>query len=125
MTPDPGGTGGSMDPDETKDLVLTYWRSWQTSDWEGLRDCLADTFDMGGMPMDADEFTAMCESGTPWKDVELLSSVFDGDLGAIIYEGTDSKSGNRMRVSEHAKVVDGKITHITALIAPRDFNPGA
>ncbi len=95
--------------DDTRELILKYWKSWQTSNWTTLRACLADEIDFGSHKMKADSFVEMCEKGSSWQNVELLDSVFAEACGALLYEGTDSKNGNRIRVGEFIKVNDGKV----------------
>ncbi len=96
-------------PQATKTIILGYWQSWQDKDWTALRNSLGDTFDMGGNAMPADAFVEFCRKGNPWKDVTLIDSMFTAEGGALIYEGTNTADGSRVRVAEIVRVQDGKV----------------
>ncbi|MDX1407559.1 MAG: hypothetical protein R3330_05480 [Saprospiraceae bacterium] len=98
----------------TKQLIMNYWRSWQIADWDLLRSSLHDQIHFGGQAITADAFTEMCASGTPWRDVEMLDSVFTRDSGALLYEGTDTRTGHRIRVGEFVHVENGRIARMQA-----------
>ena len=98
----------------SKDVILAYWKSWQIKDWDLLEGSLADNLDFGGQPMPRDAFLQMCKQGSPWKDVDLIDSLFTDDAGALIYEGTDTKSGERVRVAEIVRVEGGKVVGANA-----------
>lgn len=94
---------------DAKELILKYWNSWQNADWDVMFECLQDEIDFGGHSMSRDQFTDMCRNGTPWKEVKMLSSVFGDNSGALLYEGTDTKSGNVIRVGEFIQIENGRI----------------
>ena len=94
---------------EIKQLLLKYWESWQKPDWEEMRSCLADTINFGGHELDSDQFVAMCQKGNPWENVMLLSSFFNENGGALLYEGFDTGIEEVIRVGEFIEVRDGKI----------------
>jgi hypothetical protein len=100
----------------TKDLVLSYWRSWQKPDFAEMRSYLADTMMLGGHPAPSESFVKMCESGSKWRDVKLVDSVFGPDGGAIAYEGVDTKTNAHMKVMEIVHVVDGKIVGLHGML---------
>ena len=93
-----------------RDLIMKYWYSWQKPDWPEMRSCLAPTVLFGGTELDSDAFVEMCGQGNPWKDVIMLSDFFTEKGGAILYEGTDTVTGQRIRVGEFITVRDNKIT---------------
>lgn len=106
-----------------RELVLTYFQSWQTpSDWTLLRSCLADDvgFDSGqGALVGADSLLAMMQdAATPWEKVLLIGSVFHENNAALMYDGTAKETGAKFRVAEHIEVKDGEISKITAAICP-------
>lgn len=49
--------------------------------------------------------------------MRLIHSLFAGDEAGLLYEGTDSSTGIRMRVGEFITVNDGKIARIQASIS--------
>ena len=98
----------------TKEVILAYWKSWQIKDWDMMKGSLADSLDFGGQVMPRDAFVQFCQQGTPWQDVELIDSLFTADGGALIYEGTDSKDGTRIRVAEIVRVEGGKVAGANA-----------
>lgn len=107
----------------TRDLILKYWRSWQEpSDFDEMQSCLADDvkLDFGGNVIDgAASVRQMVEaSADPWKDVELIDSIFTDSAGAIIYEGTSIENGTRFRVGEILHVEGDRIARATAVFAP-------
>ncbi len=98
-----------MDSNTTEALIMKYWRSWQDHDWTTMRSCLADEIVFGGHSMPADQLVTLSENGTPWRDVQMISSLFMNDRGAILYEGTETTGGKVIRVAEFIQVQDGKI----------------
>lgn len=91
-----------------------YFQSWQEpADWEEFRSCLGDdvVFDPGGASIQgADQLTEMLRaSESPWREVELLASLFGDDSAALFYEGTERSSGIRHRVAEYLDIEQGRI----------------
>ena len=114
----------------TQQQIMRYWRSWQApTDFEETRRCLADdvAFDGGAMRVDGGDavIAMMSANPVPWTDVQLVSEVYGDDAGAIVYEGTVSTSGVRMRVAELMTLRDGLITSVVATMTPKDANPFA
>jgi|GEM_PF-2537232 len=95
--------------DNNKQLILKYWNSWQAADWTTLRSSLADQLDFAGNIMDSDDFVGMCQQGSPWRDVVMLSSFFTEEGGALLYEGVDTSNGQTIRVGEFIQVRGGQI----------------
>jgi hypothetical protein len=111
-----------MTTDSVQDLVLGYWTSWQEpADWDAFRECLDDhvSFDPGGRIITgADALVAMLRAtASPWQDVSMLSQMYSVGEVAIVYEGTDRKTGVRTRVAEHIEVRGAKISKVVATIA--------
>jgi len=106
---------------DTRDVILRYWKSWQKQDWDELRDCLADEVRMGEHAVSADAFTQMCRLGPPWRDVELLHSVFTDGHGSLLYEGTDTRTGRRIRVGEFIDLEDGRVARSVACFGGGDL----
>lgn len=102
----------------TEELVMAYWRSWQgsTPDWAAMRSCLADEVDMERGPMSADQLVEMASKGTPWKDVTMVDAIFADRRAAILYDGTDTLTGEQLRISELLTVDGDKITKLRAAI---------
>ncbi len=105
----------------TRAVILRYFNAWQEpADLEDMRACLDDAVvsDLGFTQVQgADKLVAMIEgTGTPWKDVTLLESMFTDRAGALFYEGVSVNDGTKTRVGEHVTVENGKITRITASI---------
>ena len=96
-------------PSSNRELIMKYWHSWQKPDWQELRGCLAPKVDFGGIEMESDAFVEMCKQGNPWEKVDMLSACFSDDGGAILYEGTDTITGQRIRVGEFISVKDDRI----------------
>ncbi len=98
---------------KTEELVMKFWKSWQSpADWQEMRSCLSDNynFDAGMFQAhSAEQSVGIAQKGNAWKDVELLDIICQDDKAAIIYQGTDTQSGTRYRVSEFLKIQDGKI----------------
>lgn len=119
-----------MTAEASRDLILRYWKSWQTpTDFDETRSCLADDckFDGGAIQMDGGDavIAMMSANPIPWTDVELVSETYGNEGGAIMYEGTVSTTGLRLRVAELITTADGKISSISALMTPKDANPFA
>jgi len=114
----------------SRESIMRYWKSWQTpTDFEETRRCLANdvAFDGGLMRLDSADavIQMMSADPIPWVEVELVSEVTGDDGGAIVYEGTVSTTGVRMRVAELITLRDGLISSVTTVMAPKDANPFA
>ena len=104
----------------TKELILKYWKSWQSPpNWEETRQLMTDDFqfDAGVFSTNsADELITMMKNGNPWVEIVLLDAIFEQEKGALIYEGVDSITKNKFRVSEIITIRDGKILSCIANI---------
>lgn len=98
----------------TKDVILAYWTSWQDQDWDRMRSSLADDLVFGDQSMKREQFIQFCQQGNPWDDVELIDSIFTAEGGALVYEGTDRGSKERIRVAEIVRVDAGRVCRATA-----------
>ncbi len=106
---------------DLESLVMKYFNSWQSpTDFEEMADCLTPTMtiDAGIFHFDNREaFVNFCtQNPTPWKEVTLLSSIYSDGKAAIMYEGVNTANNQRMRVSEHLEITDGKISDIKTVI---------
>ncbi len=97
------------DAKTTEDVIMAYWTSWQDDDWDRMRASLADRLSFGGHPMEREAFVQMCRQGNPWDDVKLIDSMFTDAGGALLYEGTDRKTGTRIRIAEIVRVEGGRV----------------
>ena len=107
---------------KSKELVLKYFNSWQEpADFQETADCLSENFkiDAGFFSFDnKNSLIQFFESNpAPWKNVKMLSSFFGDNFSAILYEGTNTVNNKKMRVSEHIKIENAKITEIFTVIA--------
>lgn len=114
-----------MKADQTKELVLKYFHSWQQpSDFEEMRSYLADDLKFDGgifTANSAEELMAIIkQTASPWKDVHLLGSLFSEGEATIFYEGTDIKSNQKIRVAELITIQNDKISQVIAVINPLD-----
>lgn len=112
-----------MSEASTREIVLKYFHAWQApSDWEAFRSCLAENvvFNSGGGDLvGADALLSMIrDAATPWKEVKLVSSLFQDGEVALMYDGVAEDTGAKFRVAEHIQVQDGKISNIAAAICP-------
>ena len=107
----------------TKEIIMNYWNSWQShSNWGETRKLMKDDFkfDAGVFKTDtADQLIEMMKNGNPWKDVELLDFVVNGNKGALIYEGIDSITNSKIRIAEIITVEGHKVASCIANIAPQ------
>lgn len=92
---------------------MTYWKSWQGySEWEKTRALMKDDFklDAGLFQTEtADQLIDMMRQGNPWKEIQLLDSVFSENKGVLLYEGIDSVTNSKIRIAEVITVKDGKV----------------
>ena len=107
---------------ETEQIVLSYFKSWhEPADFAAMRVLLADNahFDAGFFSIHgADKFVEMLEATeSPWKDVELLGSIFTADKASLMYKGTDKNTGISYRVGEYIELAQGKITKVESAIS--------
>ncbi len=106
----------------TKEITLRYFNAWQEpADFNELSVYLADSFKIDAGVFEFDnkkEFIKFLKANhTPWKDVKLLASIFSAYNAAILYEGVNTVTGKKMRVSEHIRFADNKIVKINTVIA--------
>ena len=99
---------------DTETLLLTYWKAWQShKDWKCTRALMQDDFyfDAGSFQThSADALIELMKKGNPWREIVLLEMLVDGNQGAMVYEGIDSKSGKKMRIAEVLKVKENKVS---------------
>ena len=110
---------------DNKETTLKYFHSWQgPTDFDELSAYLVDGFkiDTGFFSFEnKTEFIQFPRSNpAPWRDVNLLSSIFSGNESAILYEGINKATNKKMRVSEHIKCRDGNMSEIHKVIAQLD-----
>lgn len=104
--------------DQTKELILRYFHSWQQDDYSTLRECLDDDFEvnLNGLTINnADTFVKISESGDAWQEVTLIDAIYTDDKAAIMYEGINGK-GLPVRVGEMLSIRDGKIISSVATL---------
>lgn len=81
-------------------------------------------FDAGSFKtQSADELIEMMKKGNPWKNIELVHSVFHDNSGSLFYEGTDSVSGERFRIAEFLVTRQRKVSSCMACIVK--LTPGS
>lgn len=105
----------------TRAVILRYFNAWQEpADLDDMRACLDDAVisDLGFTQINgAEQRVGMIgQTGTPWKKVTLLESIFSDNAGALVYEGVAVVDEKKTRVGEHVTVKNGRITGITASI---------
>ncbi len=103
-------------PATVEALVLAYWKSWQKKEWAEMRSYLADTLQLCGAPVPADVFTDACKKGNAWRDVHMVEAQYNQDGAALLYEGVDTVSGAKMKVSELLRVAHGKIVALRSVV---------
>ncbi len=106
----------------SKELVLKYFHSWQQpADFQELASCLSENFVINAgffQFNNRPDFIQFLEANpTPWKEVILLSSFFEESFAAILYEGVNTATNQKMRVSEHIQLENGKIKEVQTVIA--------
>lgn len=106
----------------TEQLIGKYFNSWQEpADFDELASCLSSDFSIDAEFFtfsDRESFVQFLRANpTPWKDVTMISSIFAGDDASILYSGTNTATGQKMRVAEHIKCHDHKIIEIQTVIA--------
>lgn len=100
-----------------KDLVLTYFQSWQNKEWDTLRNCLSKDFkiDAGKIQFNSvDMFIEFCKNGPSWSQVKLLDALFLEKKAALLYEGVTQKN-EKVRIAEFLEIDRNKI--ISAKVA--------
>ncbi len=104
---------------QTKDLVLNYFNSWQQQNWDQLRDCLAEHFSLDSLSMgfnNRDEFVEFCKNGPKWSDVKLLDSLFSDSQATLLYEGV-TDTGHKIRVAEFLRLDSNKLIKSSVCIS--------
>lgn len=105
----------------TEEIVLAYWKSWHNhNNWETTRSLMQDDFkmDAGFFKTDnADQLIEMMKMGNPWKDITLIDILTSGEKTSLTYEGVDSVTGNKIRISEVISVRDGKVASCLSTIS--------
>ncbi|GAA4271807.1 hypothetical protein U6A24_14550 [Aquimarina gracilis] len=105
-----------------EEIIMSYWKSWQShSDWDVTRRYMKDYFklDAGIFKTEsADQLIEMMKKGNPWKEINLLDFVVTNNKGALVYEGIDSVTNVKTRISKIITVVDNKVASCITTIAP-------
>ena len=106
----------------TEQLVLKYFQSWQEpANFEEMKESLASNMKINsGFFAFQDRSTFMSfiqQNSTPWNNITLISSFFSENFAAILYEGVNAETNQKMRVSEHLTISKGKIKTIETVIA--------
>lgn len=106
----------------TEQLVLKYFQSWkEKGSLDEMNECLSSDLKINSgffeFESSASFIGFLDEHFTPWKDISLISSFFSEGFAAILYEGVNSETNQKMRVSEHLTISDGKIKTIETVIA--------
>ncbi len=111
-----------MSVDETRELVLRYWLSWQEGDGESMRACLADEILFDGLYAtihDPDRLVEFRLGGDPMRDVSMLESFFGADFAALLYAGRSATTGAHVRLGELIKLRRGRIVSIRSVAGSR------
>jgi hypothetical protein len=106
----------------TKEIVMRYFQSWQVGDsMDKLKDCLCEDFilDSGLVKFDSrDNFMNYLKEEPPKLiDVNLIAEIYDKDTAAILYEGYEIKSKQKMRVSEFITIENGLIKKVQSIVS--------
>lgn len=106
----------------TEQLVLKYFQSWkEKGHLDEMDECLSPDLKINSGFFEFDSSASFIgfleEHFTPWKNITLISSFFSEDFAAILYEGVNAETNQKMRVSEHLTISKGKIKNIETVIA--------
>ena len=101
---------------DAKEVVNDYLEAFKKGDFKHLRSVLADHGKFGHAGLSADAFVESIKKGPAWHNVQLIKSVYSGNGAAILYEGTNANSGQRMQASEFLDVSGGKIESVRGAI---------
>lgn len=108
---------GEVTKMETKKIVDQYLRAWQKGDAETLASLISEKGTFGSSRLSSKGLVSEILKSPVWRDVRMINSVYDEDgNAAILYEGTDTQTGQRVRSSEFITVDNGKISSFDALI---------
>ena len=100
----------------TRQLIETYYQAWTTGDLVTARRCLADDLDFKGS-IDtfhkADDFLGELKRFHGMlRGVKLLTSYFDQDGAAMLYDCDTATPAGVIRTAEFFSTSNGKITEI-------------
>lgn len=106
----------------TEEIVMRYFKSWQNGgDLDSLEDCLCEDFilENGLVRFDSRKnFIEYLRKEPPiWLNVKLVSELYDKDTAAILYEGVQDQSQQKMRVSEFITIENGCIKKVQSIVA--------
>jgi ketosteroid isomerase-like protein len=108
--------------EDTRELVLRYWLSWQEGDWEAFRSCLADEIFFDGVYArlhDPDRLVEFRRQADPLRGVTMLESFFGSGEAALLYTGTSTETGAQLRVAELIETRRGRIARIRSVTGVR------
>jgi len=94
-----------------KNLIITYFQSWQTQDWDKMRACLNKKFhiDAGQLQFKSvDVFIEFCKNGPSWSQIRLLEALFLENKAALLYEGI-TPTKEKVRIAEFFDVTNNEI----------------
>jgi hypothetical protein len=99
-----------------RQLIETYHKAWTTGDFDAARRCLADDLDFKGS-IDAfhraDDFVGALKGfQNLLRGVTLISSLFDQDGAALLYDCDSATPAGVIRSAEFFSTKNGKISAI-------------
>ncbi|MEO9884211.1 MAG: hypothetical protein ABJR05_08045 [Balneola sp.] len=104
----------------TEKLVLKYFQSWkEKGSLNEMNESLYLKINSGFFESgrSASFIGFLEEHFTPWNNITLISSFFSENFAAILYEGVNAETNQKMRVSEHLTISKGKIKTIETVEA--------
>lgn len=107
---------------DSKQIVEHYLEAWQKGDAKALRALLADKGRYGKGQVAADQITREIMSYPAWKNMKMINAVYGPSDAAIMYEGDDPKTGQRLRSAEFMSIAGGKIENLNGVFSSA---PGA
>lgn len=101
---------------ETSDVATKYVKAFAKGNHKQLRSLLADRGTFGVSGMSADAYVESVRKGGNWKDVKVVKTVVSEGEAALLYEGTNAETGQRMQAYEFVEVSGGQIQRVRGSI---------
>ena len=84
---------------KNKEIVNTYVKALQSRNARAFASVLSEKGSFGSARMSAGSYAKVAVSAG-WTDIKVITSFVGENGAALLYEGTDPKSGQRMLASD-------------------------
>ena len=108
-----------MKKGETSDaqsVANKYLEAFEKGNFKQMRSLLADRGKYGAAKLSADAFIETVRKAASWKDITVIKAIYSDSDAALLYEGTNTQTGQRMQATEFFEIKNGQIQNVRGSI---------